>query len=100
MPCGNRRGRPCCRRVVKGDLESRFFKPRGVPLEELEVVSLSFEELEAVRLSDYEDLSQEEAALRMGVSRRTFARDLFSGRRKIADALLNGKALSVSRASK
>ena len=61
----------------------------------LENVVLTIDEMEAVRLADLEDLYQEDAAQRMNVSRQTFGRIVSSARRKIADALINGKALRV-----
>jgi len=90
-----RRGRPVCPRVVCNVPDITYFKPRGIPLEDLQLAVLTFEELEAVSLADYQGLEQEEAAGRMKVSRRTFARELHSGRKKIADALLNGKAIEI-----
>jgi uncharacterized protein len=83
-----------CRRI--GYLPNvNFFKPAGVPLRELEEISLSFEEVEAIRLKDLEGLEQEQAAEKMNISRPTFQRILASARRKIADVLLNGKALRI-----
>lgn len=70
-----------------------LFKPAGVPNHELEEVILSIEELEAVRLKDLEGLEQEECSERMQVSRATFQRVLGSARQKIAEALIEGKAL-------
>ncbi len=72
-----------------------YYKPAGVPLRFLDEVCLSFEELESVRLKDMEDLDQEQSAERMNVSRSTFQRVLESARTKIADALLNGKAIRI-----
>jgi predicted DNA-binding protein (UPF0251 family) len=89
------KGRPRCLRAVKGIPDVDYFKPRGVPLMNLEVNSLKLEELEAIRLVDIEELEQEDAAQRMGISRRTFARELSCGRRKVADALINGKAIEI-----
>ena len=57
--------------------------------------SLKIEELEAIRLKDLEGLEQEECAGNMGVSRPTFQRILSSAREKIADSLINGKAITV-----
>ncbi|MBK7140582.1 MAG: DUF134 domain-containing protein [bacterium] len=73
-----------------------YFKPRGVPLRTLEVVEVSLDEFEAIRLADLEACYHEEAADKMGVSRQTFGRIIESGRKKIADALINGKALSIT----
>lgn len=61
----------------------------------LQEVRLSLEEAEAIRLKDIEDLDQEQAALRMNVSRPTYQRVLESARKKVADALLNGKAIRI-----
>lgn len=71
------------------------YKPAGVPLDGLRRVSLLPEELEALRLMDLEDLSQEEAAQRMGVSRSTFQRIVTQARRQVALALVEGAALVV-----
>ena len=72
-----------------------YFKPAGIPLRELEENLLTIDEIEAVRLKDIEDLEQEHCAVKMGISRATFQRTLESARRKIADALLNGKAIKI-----
>ncbi len=69
------------------------YKPFGIPRRELETVVLQFEELEAIRLADYEHLYQEEAAKKMGVSRPTFTRLLDSARTKLAKALMEGRAI-------
>jgi predicted DNA-binding protein (UPF0251 family) len=90
-----RPGRPRCPRRIETEPVTSYFKPRGVPLKELDTVQLSVEELESVRLSDLEGLEQEEAAQRMGISRRALWDDLQSARRKIADALVNGKAIEI-----
>jgi predicted DNA-binding protein (UPF0251 family) len=62
---------------------------------ELEEVGLLVEEAEAIRLKDLEGLEQEECAQKMNISRSTFSRILDSARQKIADALLNGKAIRI-----
>ena len=72
-----------------------YFKPAGIPLRALEEVILSVEEVEAVRLKDIEDLEQEQAAVKMNISRPTYQRVLESARKKIADALLHGKAIRI-----
>jgi len=89
------RGRPVCPRNVRCTPEAVYFKPRGIPLQNLEVNRLKVEELEAIRLMDLEGLEQEDAAKQMGVSRRTFTRELNSSRSKIADSLLHGKAIEI-----
>jgi len=72
-----------------------YFKPAGIPLRALEEVRLSVEEAEAIRLKDLEGLEQEQGAERMNISRPTFQRVLASARQKIANALLNGKAIRI-----
>jgi predicted DNA-binding protein (UPF0251 family) len=72
-----------------------FFKPAGIPLRFLEEVSMSIEEAEALRLKDLEGLEQEQGAEKMNVSRPTFQRILAAARQKVADALLNGKAIRI-----
>jgi predicted DNA-binding protein (UPF0251 family) len=85
---------PKCRRVEFLP-NVTFFKPAGIPLRNLEEVCMSIEEAEAVRLKDLEGLEQEQGAEKMNVSRPTFQRILASARQKIADALLNGKAIRI-----
>ena len=83
-----------CRRVGCSP-EPRYFKPRGIPLFRLEESVVTMDEWEAIRLADWEGLYQDEAAERMNVSRQTFGRIVESARRKVADALVNGKALRI-----
>ena len=72
-----------------------FFKPVGIPANALEGVRLSLEEVESMRLRDLEALEQEECAQQMRISRPTFHRILESARKKLADALINGKAIQI-----
>jgi len=75
--------------------EITYFKPIGVALRALDKVRLSVEEAEAIRLKDLEGLDQQECAERMSISRPTFHRVLGAARSKLADALLNGKAIQI-----
>lgn len=72
-----------------------YFKPAGIRMAELGEVRLLVEEAEAIRLKDLEGMEQEECAQKMNISRSTFSRLLDSARQKIADALLNGKAIRI-----
>ena len=72
-----------------------YFKPRGIPLVQLDEVSITLDELEAIRLADYKDLYHEEAAREMNISRATFGRILDGARHKVAEAIVNGKALKI-----
>lgn len=87
--------RPRKRRCVEAAPGITYFKPRGVPLRFLEEVILTVEEFEAIRLKDLEDLDGETAAERMKISRPTFQRILETARRKVAEALVGGKALRI-----
>jgi uncharacterized protein len=71
------------------------FKPFGVPMRELESVDLLYEEYEALRLADYENLTQEEAAKKMNISRPTFTRLYDKARKSIAKAFVEGKAIII-----
>ena len=83
-----------CRRVTHLP-QVNYFKPAGIPMRVLDEVVLSVEEAEAIRLKDLERLEQEQGAERMNISRPTFQRVLASARQKMADALLNGKAIRI-----
>ncbi|MRR16208.1 MAG: DUF134 domain-containing protein [Deltaproteobacteria bacterium] len=87
--------RPKCNRQICGVPDKNYFKPRGIPTIDLEEVVLSLDEFEAVRLADYEQLYQEEAAARMNISRQTFGRIIEAAHQKIADVLLHAKALKI-----
>ncbi len=89
--------RPKKLRFVRFDPEVTYFKPRAVPLSSLEQVDLEMDELEAIRLKDLGDLSQEEAAKRMRISDSTFQRILKSAHKKIASALVEGKAIAIKK---
>lgn len=87
--------RPCKRRRVCGHPGTDYFKPRGIPLAELDEVVLSADEFEALRLADLNGLYQEEAAREMRVSRQTLGNILASARRKVAEVIVEGKALRI-----
>ena len=87
--------RPKKSRCVECKPDSTYFKPRGIPLVDLEEVSITIDELEAIRLADYEGLYQEDAAAKMKISRQTFGRILTGAHKKVASCLLNGKALKI-----
>jgi predicted DNA-binding protein (UPF0251 family) len=72
-----------------------FFKPQGIPLKNLDHAHITVDELEALRLSDYEGLSHEVVAQQMKVSRPTVTRMLAKAHRAVADALVNGKAIRI-----
>jgi len=83
-----------CRRI-KFNTNITYFKPQGVPMRFLDVVELTVEEIEALRLKNVKDLGQQEAAKEMNTSQSTFQRILSSAYKKISDALINGKAIKI-----
>jgi len=72
-----------------------FFRTVGVPANALKGVRLALEELESIRLKDLEGLEQEKCAQQMRISKPTFHRILEVARKKLADALTNGKAIQI-----
>jgi uncharacterized protein len=87
--------RPQKSRRVAFNPDISYFKPRGIPLMDLEEIQITIDEYEALRLSDLMDMSYEEAASSMGVSRATFGRIVRRARKTVADALINGKAIII-----
>jgi len=89
--------RPKKQRMVQGEPDVTYFKPRGVPVRDLRSGenSITVEELEALRLKDVEGLDQEKCAKKMHVSRPTFHRVLKSARKSVAEAIVKGKALRI-----
>lgn len=89
-------GRPRACRRVNFDPRVKYFKPQGIPLVDLEEIELSLEEMEALRLKNLEGLGQTEAAEKVHTSQSTFQRLLASAYRKIAEALVEGKAIKIN----
>ncbi len=89
MPRPRRCRRVSCRPGVK------CFKPAGIMLDKLDEIILEVDEHEALRLKDLEGLDQEKAAESMKISQPTFHRLLQAARKKITDAIVNGKAVRI-----
>ena len=87
--------RPRKSRLCRCRPYSRYFKPQGIPLRVLEEILLLADELEALKLSEVDDLEQTEAAKKMGISQPTFARILGSAHKKVASAIIGGKAIKI-----
>lgn len=83
-----------CRRI-RFRPQARYFKPQGIPLRTLEVVELSLEEAEAIRLKYVLELDQVTAAQQMKTSQSTFQRILSTALKKIAGALIHGQAIEI-----
>jgi len=89
--------RPRLCRKIEFNPDITYFKPQGVPMREIEIVELTIEEVEAYRLRYVSDLEQKEAAQKMDTSQSTYQRILYSAYKKIADALVNGKAIKITK---
>lgn len=87
--------RPRKRRRVWFEPDVTYFKPAGVRMINLEESILTMEEFEAIRLKDFEGLDQEKAAKKMNISQPTFHRLVLSARKKMADAIVKGKAIKI-----
>lgn len=83
-----------CRRI-QFNPNVTYFKPQGVPMRELEIIELTTEEAEALRLRNMKNLEQEEAAKKMNTSQSTYQRILSLAYKKITEALIEGKAIKI-----
>ena len=72
-----------------------YFKPAGIPMLHLKETVLSFDELEAIRLVDSEGMEQSKAGKKMKISQSTLSRLLREGRKKLADAIIQGNAIKI-----
>lgn len=87
--------RPRMKRCIENNPVMRFYKPQAIKMKDLEKVSLSHDQLEAIRLADALGLEQTEAAEKMNISRPTFSRLVNEARKIVATALSNGWALKI-----
>lgn len=88
--------RPRRFRRVYSEPDVTYFKPAGIRMIDLEEIVISVEEFEAVRLKDFEGLDQNECAQKMNVSQPTFHRLILGARKKIAEAIVKGKAIKIT----
>lgn len=87
--------RPRLCRKIEFNPDITYFKPQGVPMSKLKIVELTIEEMEAYRLRYINNMEQQEAAKKMNTSQSTYQRILYLAYKKIADALINGKAIKI-----
>ncbi|MFO7710907.1 MAG: DUF134 domain-containing protein [Candidatus Woesearchaeota archaeon] len=87
--------RPHSRRKVCKKPAVEYFKPAGIPLQKIKEIGLSVDEYEAIRLKDNLALDQTNASAKMNVSQPTFHRLLLSARKKISEAIVEGKAIRI-----
>lgn len=89
------RGRPKRKRRISFVPEITYFKPAGVPLRKLQEEVLTLDEVEALRLSDIQNLDQETASKKMGIARITYLNVLHSAHKKVATSLIFGKSIQL-----
>lgn len=89
MPRPKKCRKMCC------DPQANYFKPRGIPMDSLTEIVLSRDEFDSLKLSDIDKLSQDEAAVHLGISRQTYGRILISAHQKVALAIVKGLALKI-----
>ena len=89
--------RPKLNRCINFDPKVTYFKPQGVPMRYLDIVELSMEEIEALRLKNVEQLDQGDCASKMNTSQSTFQRILSSAYSKVTRALVDGKAIKITK---
>lgn len=87
--------RPKIARFLQFNPSVRYFKPQGIPVRMLEEVCVSADELEALKLYEVDRLEQTKAAEKMNISQPTFARILNSARKKVATAIIKGRAIRI-----
>ncbi len=85
------------RRKVGMRFNETFFRPRGIPLNELDIICITDEELETLRLRYLEKMDQDEAAKEMGISQSQYQRDITLALQKLTKALIEGQAININR---
>ena len=89
--------RPLKTRFLSSAARISYFKPQGIPLRFLEEIILEPDEFESIKLHDHDDLNQIDAAQKMNISQPTFARILDRAHKKIAQALVHGRAIRIEK---
>ena len=87
--------RPRRYRRIEFNPRITYYKPQGVPMRSLEIIELTIEEVEALRLKNIKELDQNECAKQMKTSQSTFQRILSSAYKKTSKALIEGKAIRI-----
>lgn len=89
--------RPKIKRRLFFSPDVYYFKPRGIPMRQLEEIILLPDEVEAIKLHEVDGLDQTSAAKKMNVSQPTFARIIDAANKKIAEAIIKGKAIRIEK---
>ncbi|MBN1617724.1 DUF134 domain-containing protein [Candidatus Dojkabacteria bacterium] len=88
-----------CRRRLGFNFNEIYFKPRGIPLKNLNEISISYDEIETLRLRYIEKEEQNEASKKMGISQSQYQRDLSAALEKITKALIEGYAINIRKSN-
>lgn len=87
--------RPRRCRNIQGIPNVTFYKPQGIPLKNLEVIEITHEEWESLRLKNVKGLSQNESAKKMNTSQSTFQRIFCQAQKKLSTAVIEGMAIKI-----
>jgi len=82
-------------RFIERNYNNHVFKPKSIPMSQLATINIGLDELEALRLVDFEHMKQADAADKMGVSAATIQRIIETAREKIVKALIEGHAIVI-----
>jgi predicted DNA-binding protein (UPF0251 family) len=88
--------RPRKPRLCRRYRADRVYKPQGIPMRDIAIITLSLDEFEALRLCDVENLDQEQAGTEMGVSRGTIQRLIYHAREKLVRAIIDNNAILIN----
>jgi len=89
--------RPRTCKHIKVNPKSTFYKPQGIPLNQLKIMELNHEELECLRLKCVKGFDQTESAQKMNTSQSTFQRILANAQKKLSTAIINGMAIRITK---
>ena len=92
---GKKMARPRKCRKVCCLPEINLFGPLNIPNKDSEMIVMTVDEYEAIRLIDLEGMMQEECAEKMNVARTTVQRIYNDARKKLAQSLVNGNVLKI-----
>lgn len=82
-------------RFIEKEYCNHVFKPKSIPMSQLASINIGHDELEALKLVDFEHMRQSDAAKKMGVSSATIQRIIEAAREKIIRALIEGHAIII-----
>lgn len=87
--------RPIIKRCLRFKPNIYYYKPRGIPLKDLEEVVIFSDEIETIKLYEVDNLDQTQAAIKMKISQPTFARIFNKAIKKVSKAIIEGKAIRI-----